>query len=235
VPTDPFSSRDAAVVVAPGHEEGIPLRDQADDKIGALRAVHEPRLFVISGPSGVGKDAVIDRLRPRFPEAYFAVTATTRPRRPGEIDGTHYFFLTEDEFLARRAQDEFLESAVVYGLHYGTPRGPIRQALAHRQDVIVKVDVQGAASIRSLVPEATTIFLAPESMTELLHRLQSRKTDTGDALLRRFATAATELDAAMGFDYVIFNEADRLEQTLDQIAAVVTAERCRVRQHPLIV
>jgi guanylate kinase len=206
------------------------LGERADDLIGDLRALRKPHLFVISGPSGVGKDAVIERLRPRFPDAYFAVTATTRGRRPGEIDGVHYFFLDEQTFLQRQRDNEFLESAIVYGRHYGTPRGPIRHALARGQDVIVKVDVQGAASIRNLVPEATLIFLAPESMTELLHRLRSRKTDDPDALMQRFGTASREIGTALGFDYVIFNEADRLDETLDQISAVVTAERSRVRQ-----
>lgn len=209
------------------------LGERADDQIGDLRALRKPHLFVISGPSGVGKDAVIERLRHRFPDAYFAVTATTRERRPGEIDGVHYFFLDEPMFLQRQKDNEFLESAIVYGKHYGTPRGPIRQALARGQDVIVKVDVQGAATIRELVPEASLIFLAPESMTELLHRLRSRKTDDPDALMRRFSTASREIGTALGFDYVIFNEADRLEETLDQISAIITAERGRVRQHSI--
>lgn len=207
------------------------LGERADDQIGNLRALRKPHIFVISGPSGVGKDAVIERLRPRFPDVYFAVTATTRERRPGEIDGVHYFFLDEPTFLQRQSKGEFLESAIVYGSHYGTPRSPIRQALERGQDVIVKVDVQGSESIRKLVPEASLIFLAPESMTELLHRLRSRKTDDPDALMRRFGTASREIGTALGFDFVIFNEADRLDQTLDQISAVITSERGRVRQH----
>jgi guanylate kinase len=207
-----------------------PMDERADDLIGDLRARRRPHLFVISGPSGVGKDAVIEKLRPRFPEAYFAVTATTRPRRPGEIDGVHYVFLDEEAFAAGVANDEFLEHATVYGLRYGVPRAQVRQALARGQDVVVKVDIQGAASIRRLVEHGTFIFLAPESMAELLHRLHSRKTDDPEALMRRFGTASRELAAASEFDYVIFNEADRLEQTLEQISAVFTAERCRVHQ-----
>jgi len=207
------------------------MGEAADALIGDLRSRRKPHLFVISGPSGVGKDAVIERLRPRFPDAYFAVTATTRPRRPGEIDGVHYFFMTDEAFAAGVADGDFLEHATVYGRHYGVPRGQVRQALARGQDVVVKVDIQGAAAIRRLAPHGTFIFLAPESMAELLHRLRSRKTDDPDALLRRFGTASRELAAADDFDYVIFNEADRLEQTLEQIAAVITAERCRVHQH----
>ncbi|CAA9540846.1 MAG: Guanylate kinase [uncultured Thermomicrobiales bacterium] len=209
------------------------LGEAADALIGDLRARRRPHLFVISGPSGVGKDAVIERLRPLFPEAYFAVTATTRARRPGEVDGVHYYFYSEDDFATGIANGEFLEHATVYGRHYGVPRGQVRQALARGQDVVVKVDIQGAAAIRRLAPHATFIFLAPESMAELLHRLRSRKTDDPEALMRRFGTASRELAAANDFDYVIFNEANRLQQTLEQIAAVVSAERCRIRQHPM--
>lgn len=233
VTLSPFTAPPVAAPVR--HTGGVPLGTPADERIGVLRAMARPRLFVISGPSGVGKDAVIDELRHRVPEAYFAVTATTRAIRDGEVDGTHYFFLTEDEFETRRDDHEFLEWATVYAHHYGTPRGPIRDAIHRHQDVIVKVDVQGAASIRALVPEAITVFLAPESMAELHHRLKSRKTEVGDALARRFATASAELQMALDFDYVIFNEAGRLDQTVDQIVAVILAERCRVAQRPVAV
>jgi guanylate kinase len=207
--------------------------EHADDLIGDLRALRRPRLFIISGPSGVGKDTVIEVLRQRYPEAYFAVTATTRPRRPGEIDGYHYYFMDPAAFADRKGEGEFLESAVVYGFHYGVPRGPIRAALSRGQDVFIKVDVQGADSIRALVPKAISVFLAPESMTSLLHRLRSRKTDDPDVLMRRFGTAARELAKAPDFDYVIFNESDRVEETVDQICAIVTAESCRTIQHEI--
>jgi guanylate kinase len=209
---------------------GDQLGEHADELIGDLRALRRPRLFVISGPSGVGKDTVIESLRPRFPEAFFAVTATTRPRRPGEMEGVHYYFMDEATFAARLADGEFLESAVVYGFQYGVPRSPIRAALGRGQDVIVKVDVQGAASIRRLVPEAVLIFLTPESMASLLQRLRSRKTDDPETLLHRFGTANRELVTAGAFDYVIFNESERLERTLEQICAIVTAEHCRTHQ-----
>jgi guanylate kinase len=210
------------------------LGERGDDLIGDLRAARHPRLIVISGPSGVGKDTVIEALRVSYPDAYFAVTATTRPRRPGEIDGVHYFFLDDATFDARRADGEFLESANVYGFQYGVPRGPIRSALARGQDVFVKVDVQGAASIRALVEHAIFIFLAPESMSELMRRLRSRKTDDPEALMQRFSTASRELLAAFDFDYVIFNEAERTERTVEQISAVVTAEGRRIHQPEVV-
>ena len=207
------------------------LGQRADQQIAALRAGRHPRLFIISGPSGVGKDAIIEHLRARFPECFFAVTATTRDRRPGEIDGIHYIFLTEDVFAARLAEGDFLESATVYNVgRYGVLKGPIASALSYGQDAIVKVDVQGAATLRALIPEAISIFIAPESMHELLRRLQSRKTDEGEALMRRFSTASHELETATLFDYMVFNEADRMGEAIEQLAAIIVAERCRVNQ-----
>jgi guanylate kinase len=211
------------------------LGERGDDLIGDLRAARRPRFVVISGPSGVGKDTVIELLRARFPETYFAVTATTRHRRPGEIDGVHYYFLDDDAFATRLQDGEFLESAVVYGHHYGVPRGPIRAALTRGQDVIVKVDIQGAASIRSLVDHGIFIFLAPESMSELMRRLRARKTDDPEALMQRFGTASRELSAAREFDYVVFNESDRAERTLEHITSILTAEHCRSVQHDPVV
>jgi guanylate kinase len=209
---------------------GDHLGEDADDLIGDLRALRRPRVFIISGPSGVGKDAVIEQLRERFPEAFFAVTATTRDRRPGEIDGVHYFFLTEEDFRERLEEGEFLESATVYGNLYGVLKGPVRHALARGQDVFVKVDVQGAAEMRRLMPAAVSIFLSPESASTLLQRLKHRKTDDPAELMTRFATATRELAAALEFDYVIFNKQDQLDVALAEIAAVVQAELSRTRQ-----
>jgi guanylate kinase len=208
----------------------MPVEERGDAFISDLRARRKPRLFVISGPSGVGKDAVIERLRDHEPDAHFAVTATTRPRRPGEIDGIHYYFLDHDTFHEREAQGEFIETAEVYNFSYGVPRTPVRHALARGQDVIVKVDVQGASSIKAIAPAATFIFLAPESMTELLRRLRSRKTEDPDVLMARFSAASRELLRAREFDYIIFNEVERLATTLDQIRAIVEAERARTEQ-----
>lgn len=209
---------------------GDHLGEGADDLIGDLRALRRPRLFIISGPSGVGKDSVIERMREWFPDAFFAVTATTRNRRPGEIDGVHYYFLADDDFRKRLAAGEFLESANVYGYHYGVLRGPVRAALARGQDVFVKVDVQGAAEIERQAPDAVSIFLTPESASTLLQRLKHRKTDDPTELMNRFATATRELAEARHFDYVIFNPQDRLDDALQDIKAIVQAERCRTNQ-----
>ena len=208
---------------------------QGDGFIADLRSRGKPRLFVISGPSGVGKDAVIERLRERFPEMHFAVTATTRPRRPGEIDGVHYYFTQPESFRERLVNGEFLETALVYGNHYGVPRTPIRHALARGQDVVVKVDVQGSAAIKSIAPNAIFIFLAPESLTELLRRLRSRMTDDPETLMTRFNAASRELLMAKEFDYIVFNETDKLDATLDQLSAIVTAERLRREQSEITI
>lgn len=209
---------------------GDPLGEDADDLIGYLRALRRPRVFIISGPSGVGKDSVIEQLRSRFPNAYFAVTATTRDRRPGEMDGVHYHFLGEQEFRERLTNGEFLESANVYGNLYGVLKAPVRAALARGLDVFIKVDVQGAAEIRRIIPSAISIFLAPESASTLLQRLKHRKTDDPAELMARFSTATRELSVANDFDYVVFNYQDRLEAALEEITAVVKAEHTRTDQ-----
>jgi guanylate kinase len=209
------------------------LARRGDERIEALRAGRHPRLFVISGPSGVGKDSVIDLMRQRFPDCFFAVTATTRAPRANEEDGIHYRFLSVEEFERGEREGAFLESANVYGRRYGVLRAPIEDALSEGRDVVVKVDVQGAATIRQRVKHSISIFLAPESMSELLHRLQVRKTEDQAALLRRFETASHELEQARFFDYVVFNEAGKLGRTVDRIHEIVTVERARVRQEPV--
>lgn len=210
--------------------DDVGLNTQADELLEELRQRTRPKLIVISGPSGVGKDTVIERMRLAYPEFYFAVTATTRPRRPGEIDGVHYFFMTRDEFLAARERGEFLESAEVYGHLYGVPKERVRRALRSGKSVVVKVDVQGAASIRRLVPQAILIFLAPPSMSELMQRLRRRKTDDPATLMERITTASRELAQVFEFDYVVFNESDQVDRTLETIDAILTAEQCRVHQ-----
>lgn len=204
--------------------------NRGDAFIADLRARRRPRLYVISGPSGVGKDTLIEKLRDRLPDVHFAVTATTRERRPGEIDGVHYYFYDPEAFAVRLAEGDFLESAMVYQYAYGVPRSPVRHALARGQDVIVKVDVQGADTIRLLAPNATFIFVAPESMPVLLQRLRSRKMDDPEALMRRFSEASRELLRARDFDYVIFNESDMMMSAANQIHAIIESERLRTDQ-----
>ena len=193
-----------------------------------------PLLVVISGPSGVGKDAVLTRLRERGVPAHFTVTATTRPQR--EVDpADHQFlrFLTEPEFDRLLADQGLLEHAQVYGYRYGVPKAQVKQALAAGKDVIMRVDVQGAATIKRLVPAALLIFLASPSIEELEARLRSRGLDDSQVIQRRLAAAARELAEQSRFDYVVVNEHDRLEQTVDRVLEIMERERQRAGRKPV--
>lgn len=204
-----------------------------DALINTIRNHNRPRVYIISGPSGVGKDSVIDKLREAFPEAQYVVTATTRPMRPGEIDGVHYLFMSKDEFFKDIEENQFIENALVYDNHYGVPKRPIVQGLAEGRDVIIKVDVKGSATLRRLITNTVSIFLAPESMEALLHRLRDRKTDRGEILTTRFRTATAELGEMKNFDYVVFNEDGCLDDAVAQIVNIVRLERLRVHQPPI--
>jgi len=192
-----------------------------------------PLLVVISGPSGVGKDAVLSRLRERGVPAHFTVTATTRPKR--EVNpADHQFlrFLSEAEFDRLLAQDGLLEHAQVYGYRYGVPKAQVKEALGAGKDVIMRVDVQGAATIKRLVPDALLIFLASPSIEELEARLRSRGLDDSQVIQRRLAAAAREVTEQSRFDYVVVNERGRLDQTVDRVLEIMEKERQRVdRQH----
>lgn len=184
---------------------------------------------VLSGPSGVGKDAVLSRIKEREGSLHCLVTLTTRPQRAGERDGADYCFLSETEFHQKAKQGELLEQAKVYGNWYGVPRQPIKEALAKEQDVIMKVDVQGAATIRSLLPQAVLIFLVPHSLEELSQRLQQRKTESAFDLKLRREKAKEEMSHLPSFDYVLVNRPNKLELVVAQIKAIITAEKCRVK------
>lgn len=204
------------------------MNERANDLIEALRSAARPLLIVISGPSGVGKDTIIQRMRELMPDCYYAVTATTRGRRPGEMNGVHYMFYTPEEFAANVAQGEFLEHATVYGNEYGVPKAPIREALRRGKDTVVKVDTQGAQAIRALAPDALLIFLLPPSMDELAHRLRSRKTDDTDSLFTRISIASREIATSEHFDYFVINEV--VEDAVAAIQEIIAVEKRRV--HP---
>ncbi len=191
-----------------------------------------PLLIVVSGPSGVGKDAVIKRMKELGYPLHFVVTATTRPRRPGEVHGRDYFFVSEEDFTRMLERGELLEHAIVYGQHKGIPKQQVRQAMASGQDVIMRVDVQGAATVHRLVPQAVLVFLTC-SEEELIRRLQRRKTETPEDLAMRMATARQEMAQVSEFDYVVANREGKLDEAVEKIVAIITAEKCRVRQRKI--
>ncbi len=190
----------------------------------------EPLLIVLSGPSGVGKDSVINRMKERGLSFHFVVTATTRAMRPNEVDGDDYIFLSSEEFARMIESDELLEYAIVYNDYKGIPIKQVRDALISGKDAIMRIDVQGAATIRKLIPDAVLIFLTTESEADLVERLLARKTETSDALKLRIATARQELKRASEFDYAVINRQSMLDTTVDDVQAIITAEHHRVIQ-----
>jgi guanylate kinase len=187
-----------------------------------------PLLIVISGASGVGKDTVIQRMKERRLPFHFVVTATTRPPRPGEVNGQDYFFISTDEFAEMIEKNELLEHAHVYNDYKGIPKQQVREALDSGKDVIMRLDVQGAAKIRSLTPGAVLIFISSASEDEMIERLRARKTETPEGLKLRIATARKELQRMNEFDYCVINRDMELDDTVDKIIAIIEAEHSRV-------
>jgi guanylate kinase len=188
------------------------------DRNGFRPVPNGPLLIVLSGPSGVGKDAVLNRLKESSYPLYYVVTLTTRPRRGNEQDMVDYHFVSTEEYRNRLARDDFLESANVYGNWYGVPRTV----------VIIKIDIQGAATIKKTVPEAVFIFLVPPSMEELTARLTRRLTESPADLTLRLETAKEEMKQLSRFDYVVVNHNGELDRVVSSIQAIITAEKCRV-------
>jgi len=193
----------------------------------------QPLLVVISGPAGVGKDSLIQCLKERGCALHAIVTATDRAPRPGEVHGVDYFFLRTEEFLRMKREEELLEHAIVYGQHKGIPKQQVREALASGKDVIMRVDVQGAATVHRLVPEALLIFLTASSEKELEQRLRARGGDSPEQLEKRIATAREEMRQLSEFDYVVVNRDGELDRAADDVIAIIQAEHCRVK--PLVV
>lgn len=189
-----------------------------------------PLLIVISGPSGVGKDSVVQRMKERGLPFHFVVTATTRERRENEVHGRDYFFYSKDEFARMIVENELLEFAIVYNDYKGIPKSQVRDAFASGKDVVMRIDVQGAETVRKIAPEALLIFITCEGEDELERRLRERKTETADSLSLRIATARKELQRIEAFDYVIVNEDFHLDDTVDKVRAIITSEHLRVKQ-----
>ena len=182
-------------------------------------------VIVLSGPSGVGKDTVLDRMKRSAGSIYFAVTATTRRRRSQEVDGVDYHFVSPEKFQSMIDAGELLEWAEVYGNHYGVLKEQVREALHAGRDVVIKVDIQGAETIKRLVPQALLIFVSPPSMETLEGRLRKRSTESASDLERRIATARQEMDKQRSFDYVVVN--DEVGMAVSEINDTIVKERGR--------
>lgn len=195
--------------------------------------IQEPLLIVISGPSGVGKDAVIKGMKARQVDFHFVVTATTRPPRQGEIDGIDYIFVSPERFAEMIDKDELLEYALVYNDYKGVPKEQVRKALDSHKDVIMRVDVQGAARIREIVSGALLIFLTTENEAEMVSRLQKRDTESSDDLVMRIATARQEFKRIPEYDYIVVNREGQLDEAIDTILAIIKAEHHRVVQRKI--
>ena len=189
----------------------------------------QPLLIILSGPSGVGKDAVLARMKKSDRPFHYVVTATTRPKRAGEKNGVNYHFLSQKAFQQMINKHQFLEWASVYGNYYGVPKDEVSPALSKGVVTIVKVDVQGAATIRKSSPQAVFIFLMPPSTQALEKRLKRRRSESSEDLALRLATAREEIRSLPLFDYVITSHQNKLDEVVSQIDAIVTAERCRVK------
>ena len=226
-------------------EPMLPLRD-AGETNGSERIWEDPgrpdgvidgapgaMLIIISGPSGVGKDTIIDALRQRETERgqdgrrHYVVTCTTRAPRAGEVDGVDYFFISREEFLRLRAARGFLEANEVHGNWYGSPRDQVRKALATGRDVILKIDVQGAQVVKEQVTEALLIFVIPPSLETLFQRLRARATETADELELRQGHAALELARPNDYDHVVTNEDGQVDRTAERIEEIIAIEHLR--------
>ncbi|MFC2032020.1 guanylate kinase [Chloroflexota bacterium] len=188
----------------------------------------KPLPIVISGPSGVGKDAVLARMKESGDPLKYITTVTTRPQRAKEKDNVDYHFVATEKFQEMISHGEFLEYANVYSNWYGVPKQPVKQALDNGLDTIVKVDVQGAAAIKKVLPQAVFIFLMSPSMEELVTRLKQRRTESSFDLALRIKTAETEIKQLPLFDYVVWNKPGEIDQAVSNIQAIINAEKSRV-------
>ena len=213
------------------------MTDRPVDEIGVgglgdpVEGAPGAQLIIISGPSGVGKDTIIDALRerPHHPPHHYVVTCTTRAPRPGELEGVSYHFLDRERFLALRDAGGLLEANEVHGNWYGTPRSEVRRALAAGRDVILKIDVQGAQQVKERVAEALLVFVVPPSLEALFGRLRSRATETADELELRQRNAAIELARQQDYDHVVVNETGQVQRTAETIDAIIIETH---RLHP---
>ena len=198
-----------------------------------MTTVHQdsrrPIVIVLSGPSGVGKDATIARIREIGVKFHYVITCTTREKRPNEVEGVDYFFLDKQDFQRMIGRDEFLEYAQVYGNFYGVPKKEVSRALDRGEDVMIKVDVQGAATLKRKIPDAVFIFLLTPSLGDLADRIKARNADSETAVNTRMHKAEEELQCLPLFDYCVVNIKDDLDRTAQAVAGIIRTEKHRVK------
>ncbi len=194
----------------------------------------QPLLIVISGPSGIGKDSVLNELKRRGLPLHFVVTANTREPRPEEVHGVDYFFMTREEFLAGVERGEFLEHAKVYNDLKGIPRWQVDNALKSGKDVVLRVDVQGAETIRGLYPEAVLIYLIPRNYDEWYNRLVCRKTESAEDIKTRVEISVKEVEKIDIFDYLVVNAENLLCQAVDDIIGIIRTEHLAVNHRKIV-
>jgi len=187
-----------------------------------------PLLIVLSGPSGVGKDAILARMKEPGYSLEYITTVTTRPRRPAERDNVDYHFISLERFQEMVESGELLEWAEVYNNWYGVPKETVKKALDRGQDTIIKIDVQGATTIKKIIPQAIFIFLIPPSVEELVTRIKQRRTESAFDLALRIRIAEKEIEQLPLFDYVVVNRPGEIDQAVSEIKAIIAAEKCRV-------
>jgi guanylate kinase len=195
---------------------------------GRFRA-SRPLLLVLSGPSGAGKDAILTRMKDLAIPLEFIVTMTTRPRRTSERDTFDYHFVSRESFQKMTDNNELLEWANVYGNWYGVPKQAVKQALGRGRDTILKVDIQGVATIKKVLPQAVFIFLMPPSMSELITRLRQRNTESDSELALRLKTAEQEIKELAMFDYVVVSKRGQVDRVVSDIKVIIAAEKLRAR------
>jgi guanylate kinase len=199
-----------------------------------LDSQKSPLLVVISGPSGVGKDTIVQRMKERGLSMHFVVTATSREQRETEIEGQDYFFVSKEQFEQMISEGELIEHAVVYGEYKGIPKKHVSEAMDSGKDVVMRLDVQGAETIRSLYPQALLIFLSTQNEDELIERLKRRRTETAERLQLRIDTARDELEKVPLFDYYVLNSEMQVDSTVDNVLAIIQAEHLRTEPRKVV-
>lgn len=190
-------------------------------------------LIVLSGPSGTGKGTICRELLRSYPDLHDSISATTRAPRPGEHHGVNYFFLSHSEFQMMIQKDDLLEFAEVYGNYYGTPQQHVMQLLEAGKDVVLEIDIQGAMQVKTKFPAGVFIYIVPPSLSELSHRIYKRGTDSPEVIQKRLNCVSKELLLAHNYDYIVVN--DKVEDAVKQIAAIISAERCKVKRNNALI